>query len=211
MKIAVIGATGKQGNLIAQEAIKRGYDVTGIVRNKSKITNNSLKVLERNIFNISADDLKDFDVVIDAFRAPEGKENQHESSLKHLITLFENLPNTRLMVVGGAGSLYVDSEKTLQVMNSEGFPDAYKPTAKNMGKGFEVLKSSRINWTYFSPAANFDFEGKRTGSYALGEDNLFMNKSGESYISYADYSIAMVDEIENKDFIRKRFTAVSEK
>jgi len=211
MRIAVIGATGKQGNLVVQEALKKGYDVTAIVRDKAKITSGLVKVIEKDIFDITADDVKKFDVVVDAFRAPNGKEEQHETSMKSLIRVFEAVPDTRLVVVGGAGSLYVDTEKTVQVMDTEGFPDAFKPTASNMGKGFEALKKSGVNWTYFSPAADFDFSGIRTGSYTLGEDNLIVNKGGESYVSYADYAVALVDEIEKKDHIRKRFTAVSER
>lgn len=211
MRIAVIGATGKQGNLVVQEALKRGYDVTAIVRDKAKITSGLVKVIEKDIFDITAEDVKNFDVVVDAFRAPSGKEEQHETSMKSLIRVFEAVPDTRLLVVGGAGSLYVDPEKTMQVMNTEGFPEEFKPTASNMGKGFEALKKSGVNWTYFSPAADFDFSGIRTGSYTLGEDNLIVNKGGESYVSYADYAVALVDEIERKDHIRKRFTAVSER
>ena len=211
MKIAVIGATGKQGNLVVQESLKRGYEVTAIVRNKSKVKVDNVAVIERDIFDITADDIKGFDVVVDAFRTQPGEDEQQYTSLQSLIKVFEQCPNTRLIMVGGAGSLYVDPEKTIRVMDTKGFPELFKPTASNMAKGFEALKTSKVKWTYISPAADFDFEGKRTGHYTLGEDNLIVNAGGESYVSYADYAIALVDEIKNIAFVGKRFTVLSER
>ena len=96
-------------------------------------------------------------------------------------------------------------------MDTQGFPEPFKPTARNMAKGLEALRASKVNWTYLSPSADFDFGGKRIGRYTLGEENLLVNAGGESYISYADYAIALVDEMKNKAFVRKRFTVVSEK
>lgn len=211
MKIAVIGATGKQGGLIVQEALKRGHQVTAIVRNRSKVSSNLVSVIEKDIFKITADDVRGFDAVVDAFRASEGHEEDHITSLQHLIQVFESLPEVRLLIVGGAGSLYVDKDKKLQLVNSEGFPDLYKPTALNMAKAFDLLKKSSANWTYLSPSAEFDFTGTRTGSYILGDDNLTVNAKGESYVSYADYAIAMVDEIEKNAHGRKRFTVAAER
>lgn len=210
MKIGIIGATGKQGNLIMEEALSRGHEVTAIVRNKSKLNNKSVTILEKDLFDLKSKDLDNFDAVVDAFNAPAGKEELHIASLNHLIDIFKSLTDTRLLVVGGAGSLYVDPQKTLRLMDTKDFPEAYKPTSTKMGMAFHELKNSDISWTYLSPAADFRFDGVRTGKYTLGEDNIFMNKAGESYISYADYAIAMVDEIENKAHIGKRFTVVGE-
>lgn len=212
MKIAVIGATGKQGSLVVSEALKQGYEVTAIVRDKNKITDSKVKVLEKDLFNLGYEDIKDYEVIVDAFGAwtPETLE-LHQTSLKHLADILAGKPN-RLLVVGGAGSLYVDPEKTIRLMDTPEFPDMFKPLASNMGQAFDVLKvRNDVNWTYLSPSANFDAEGKRTGSYKLGQDNLIVNSAGESYISYADYAIALVDEIKNKAYVGKRFTAVSEK
>lgn len=113
--------------------------------------------------------------------------------------------------MGGAGSLFVDAEKTTSLMSTEGFPAAYYPTASNMGKGLKELEKSTINWTYLSPAAFFDAEGARTGAYQLGKDHVITNSQNESYISYADYAIALIDELENKNHVNERFAVVGEK
>jgi putative NADH-flavin reductase len=128
-----------------------------------------------------------------------------------LIDALKGAPSTKLIVVGGAGSLFVDEEKTLRVFDTPNFPEAYLATAKNMGKNLEELQNtSGIKWTYISPAGFFNPEGKRTGSYQTGKDNLMLNAKGESYISYADYAIAVIDEIENPQHVNERFTVVAE-
>jgi putative NADH-flavin reductase len=212
MKVAIIGASGKAGRLILQEAIDRGHDITAIVRNASRIADLGLSMLERDIMNISAEDVKQFDVVVNAFSAPPGSENLHVEAGKVLIEAFKGAPDTRLIVVGGAGSLFVDEEKTQRLYETNDFPEAYFPTAKNMANNLRDLeKTNSIKWTYISPAAFFDPQGLRTGKYKVGKDNLIFNSKGESYISYADYAIAVLDEIENQKHINQRFTVVSEK
>lgn len=211
MKIAVIGASGKAGSLIAQEALKRGHEVTAIVRNAQKVTDNRLKVVQKDIYDLKTEDLASYDVVVNAFKAAEGQEQQHVDSSKVLYDALKATPHTKLIVVGGAGSLYVDEAKTLRVMDTPDFPAAYLPTASNMGKDFEELQQAEgITWTYISPSAFFDPEGKRTGSYTVGKDQLLVNKKGESYISYEDYAIAVLDEIEQPKHVNERFTVVGE-
>lgn len=211
MKIGIIGASGKSGTFLTREALRQGYEVTAIVRDAKKVAGEGVAVIERDIMAITAADVKGLSAVIDAFRAPPGGEEQHVTSLAHLIGVFEQLPDVRLMVVGGAGSLYTDAGKKTLLMNSPGFPPAHLPTASRMGKAFEALKASKANWTYLSPAAFYDPDGKRTGAYALGGDVISVNKAGESYVSYADYAIAMIDEIKNRAYLRKRFSVVGEK
>ncbi|WP_101698485.1 NAD(P)-dependent oxidoreductase [Clostridium minihomine] len=210
MKIAVIGATGKQGGLLVQEALKRGHEVTAIVRNRSKVMFSVVAVLEKDIFRLSAEDLKGFDAVICAFRAAEGQEEEYVTATQHLISILKELLQVRLLIVGGAGSLYVDPEQKTQLYQTKDFPKEYLPTASNMAKSLQLLKQSDINWTYLSPSAEFDFEGLRTGRYTLGEEQLLVNSAGNSYITYADYAIAMMDEVEKPAHIRKRFTVVAE-
>ena len=210
MKIAVIAATGKAGSLIANEAYERGMDVTAIVRDKTKADTDKYAVMERDILDISADDVRNFDAVVDAFGAPPGKEIMHQTTLKHLSEVFEQVPAVRLIIVGGAASLYTDETETKQVI--EMIPEEWRPVPASMLIAFNELKKSKANWTFFSPAYFFDAEGPRTGRYKLGTDYLFNNRGGESYLSYADAAIAIVDEIEKKKFAGgKRFTAVSEK
>src|SRR3954470_1206360 len=120
-------------------------------------------------------------------------------------------PQTKLIVVGGAGSLFVDEAKTTRVLETPEFPKEYFATAYNQSKNLEDLQNtSGIQWTFISPSAFFDPQGKRTGGYKLGKDNILVNSKGESYISYADFAIAVLDEIESPQHINERFTVVSE-
>lgn len=211
MKIGIIGASGKAGKLIAREAIARGHEVTAIVRDAAKLGESELNAVEKDIFTVTSDDLASFDVVVNAFGAPHGQEQQHVEAGRVLIQALQGAPNTRLIVVGGAGSLYVDEAKTTQLIDTPEFPDAYKATASNQGQNLKDLQqSSGIQWTFISPAAFFNPEGKRTGAYQLGKDHLLLNAKGESYISYADYAIAVLDEIEHPQHLNTRFTVVSE-
>ena len=119
--------------------------------------------------------------------------------------------DTRLLVVGGAGSLYVNPEHTQTVVDVTPFPDAAMPVVNGHGKALEELrKFEDTRWTYVSPAGDFQAEGERTGKYILGGEELVLNSKGESVISYADYAIAMVDEIESGNHIKERISVVSE-
>ena len=209
MKIAVVCANGKEGKLIVKEAIERGLDVTAIVRGENH--SDTEKVIHKDLFDLTASDLENFDVVIDAFGAwtPETLP-QHSTSLKHLCDIISG-KETRLLIVGGAGSLYVNSEHTEQVMDGADFPDVFKPLAENMGKALEELRTRNDGkWTYISPAGDFQADGERTGKYILGGEELTLNAKGESIISYADYAIAMVDEAVNGNHVQQRISVVRE-
>lgn len=148
-------------------------------------------------------------MVIDAFGAwtPQALP-QHSTSLAHLCDILSGT-NTRLLVVGGAGSLYTNPEHTACLANSPDFPDAYKPLASAMAKALgELRKRSDVRWTYLSPAADFQADGPRTGGYILGGEELAVNGRGQSVISYADYAIAMVDEAVSGDHIQQRISVV---
>ena len=209
MKIAVICANGKEGKLIVKEAIERGIDVTAVVRGENQSV--AAKVIKKDLFDLTASDLEGFDVVIDAFGAwtPETLP-QHSTSLKHLCDIVSG-KNTRLLIDGGAGSLYVNPEHTAQVMDGADLPDIFKPLASNMGKALEELRTRNdVKWTYLSPAGDFQAEGARTGKYILGGEELILNSKGESVISYADYAIAMVDEAVSGKHIQQRISVVAE-
>ena len=209
MKLAVIGANGKAGKLIVKEAVNRGLDVTAVVRGDN--TPVAQEVLKKDLFDLTAADLKGFDVVIDAFGAwTEETLPQHSTSLKHLCDILSGT-DTRLIVVGGAGSLYVNPEHTVCVADSPDVPDVFKPLAAAMAKALGELRARRdVKWTYISPAGDFRADGARTGKYILGGEELTLNSKGESMISYADYAIAMVDEAVNGGNIQKRISVVSE-
>ena len=207
MKIAVVCANGKAGKLIVKEAVNRGLDVTAVVREENQSV--AEKSIRKNLFDLTADDLKGFDIVVDAFGAwTEDTLPLHSASLKHLCDVLTGT-DTRLLVVGGAGSLYVNPEHTLCVADGPEFPDVFKPLAAAMAKALGELRTrSDVKWTYISPAADFQAEGTRTGHYILGGEELTLNAKGESVISYADYAIAMVDEAVKGQHIRQRISVV---
>lgn len=207
MKMAVVCANGKAGKWIVKEAMARGLDVTAVVRGENRTE--AKRALVKDLYDLTAEDLKEFDVVVDAFGAwtPETLP-QHSASLKHLCDILSGT-DVRLLVVGGAGSLYVNPEHTAQVMDGPDFPDAFKPLASNMGAALsELRRRDDVKWTYLSPAADFQADGERTGKYLLGGEELTLNERGESVISYADYAIAMVDEAVSGNHIRQRISAV---
>ena len=205
MKIGVIAANGKEGRLIVKEALDRGMDVTAIVRSANKTE--AKKVMQKDIMDLTKDDLKDFDVVVDAFGVWDpAKMNLHSVTLNHLADILSGT-STRLLVVGGAGSLYTDKTHTMKLSETPDFPKEYLPVSNGMGKALEELrKRNDVKWTYISPAAVFDPEGKRTGSYTLAGEEFTASEKGESYISYADYAIAMVDEAEKGNHIGERIS-----
>lgn len=207
MKLAVVCANGKAGKLITEEAVKRGIDVTAIVRGENK--SSAPKAIIKDVLDIKAEDLKNFDVVVDAFGAwTEDTLPLHSASLKVLCDALSGM-NTRLVIVGGAGSLYINSEHTAQVMDGPDFPDAFKPLAAAQGKALDELRlRNDVNWTFISPACDFQADGEKTGKYILGGEELTLNEKGESIISYADYAVAVVDEITNGNHIQERISVV---
>ena len=209
MKIAVVCANGKAGKLIVKEAVDRGLDVTAIVRGENHTA--AKHVLKKDLFDLMAADLEEFDVVIGAFGTwAEETLPQHSTSLKHLCDVLSGT-STRLLVVGGAGSLYVNPEHTACVADGPNFPDMFKPLAAAMAKALGELRQRKdVQWTYISPAGDFQAEGDRTGKYILGGEELVLNSKGESVISYADYAIAMIDEATKGNHIQERISVVAE-
>ena len=207
MKIAVICANGKAGQLITKEALGRGIDVTAVVRDTNRSA--AEKTMIKDLFDLTAGDVAGFDVIVDAFGAwtPETL-FLHSSSLKHLCDILSG-SDARLLIVGGAGSLYVNPGHTACVSDSPDFPDAFKPLAAAMAKALNELRERNdVKWTYISPAADFRADGERTGKYILGGEELTLNDRGESVISYADYAVAMIDEAEKGNHIRQRISVV---
>ena len=209
MKIAVVCANGKAGQLIVKEAVDRGLDVTAFVRGENKSA--AQNVIVKDLFDLNSADLAGFDAVVDAFGAwtPETLP-QHSTSLAHLCDVLSGT-DTRLLVVGGAGSLYVNAEHTACVSDGADFPEVFKPLASAMAKALgELRQRNDVKWTYISPAGDFQADGERTGKYLLGGEELTLNSKGESVISYADYAIAMIDDVVNGDHIKQRIGVVKE-
>ena len=207
MKIAVVCANGKAGKLIVEEALRRGHVVTAIVRGENRSA--AEKVLVKNLFDLTAEDLAGFDVVINAFGAwtPETIP-QIAQSEKHLADVLEGT-TVRLMMVGGAGSLFTNAEHTQTLDMGPDFPEDWKPLSASHGTALADLRERKaLSWTYVSPAADFQAEGERTGKYLLAGEELTLNDRGESVISYADYAIAMVDEAEKGEHVGQRISVV---
>lgn len=209
MKIAVICANGRAGRLIVKEAVSRELEVTAVVREENQTV--AQQVLKKDLFDLAAADLTDFDVVIDAFGAwTEDTLFQHSTSLKHLCDILSE-SNVRLLVVGGAGSLYVNPEHTAVVSDGPDFPPQFLPLAKAQGKALSELRQRNdVKWTFISPAGDFRADGERTGKYILGGEELILNSKGESVISHSDYAIAMIDEAMSGDHVRQRISVVAE-
>ena len=206
-KIAVVCANGHAGQLIVKEAVDRGMDVTAIVRSENRSV--AQHVLVKDAFDLTAADLAGYDAVVDAFGAwtPETIPGI-PAAVKYLADLVAGT-DTRLLVVGGAGSLFVNPEHTITVDMGPDFPADWKPLSAAHGEGLADLRSrTDVKWTYISPAADFQAEGERTGSYILGGEELTLSADGVYEVSYADYAIAMVDEIESGDHICKRISVV---
>ena len=206
-KIAVVAANGKAGQLIVREAVERGNDVTAFVRSENRTV--AENVVVKDIMDLTPRDLVGFDAVVDAFGAwtPETLP-QHSTTLAHLCDILSGT-DTRLLVVGGAGSLYVNPEHTMTVSETPDFPEMFKPLASAMAEALSDLRErDDVRWTYISPAGDFQAEGERTGEYILAGEELTLNDRNESIISYADYAIAMVDEIESGDHIQQRISVV---
>jgi putative NADH-flavin reductase len=208
MKIAVVAAAGKAGRKIVKEAKARGFEVTAFVRHEAEIEGAD-KIIIRDIFDLTKDDLMGFDAVVDAYGAwTEEGLKAHSTTQKHLCDILSGT-DVRLLIVGGAGSLYVDPDHKMTVSDTPDFPESYKPVASAMGKALSELRErSDVKWTYVSPAGDFRPDEERTGNYILGGEELVLNERGESIIGYADYAVAMVDEIESGDHIQKRISVV---
>ena len=208
MKIAVAAANGKASKKIIAEALKRGHEVAAFGRHEQNDTGAS-HYIKKDIMDLTREDLKGFDALVDGFGAwtPETLPF-HTTTLLHLTDILSG-SDTRLLVVGGAGSLYVNPEHTMTLSQIPEFPAAFKPLAEAMGKALaELRKRNDVKWTYISPAADFQEDGERTGSYEIHGEEYAPNGKGESIISYADYAIAMVDEIEKGDHLGQRISVV---
>ena len=209
MTIAVVAANGRVAGKVITEALNRGFDVTAFGRKENNT--DAKQYVQKDLFDITSADLKGFDAVVDAFGAwTEDTLPQHSTSLKHLCDALSGT-DTRLLIVGGAGSLYVNPEHTACVADGPDFPDAFKPLAAAMAKALGELRERKdVKWTYISPAGDFQADGERSGKYILGGEELVLNSRNESIITYADYAIAMVDEIEKGNHIQQRISVVRE-
>ncbi|ALQ09860.1 NAD(P)-dependent oxidoreductase [Pseudoalteromonas fuliginea] len=207
MKVAVLGATGWIGSTIVQQATKRGLEVVSIVRDAAKITDNTTAV---RVFDLQSQDniasvLKGIDVLIASVggRAVGNHELVAQTAERLLTAL--NGTSTRLIWVGGAGSLEVAPGVTL--VSTPEFPADYKDEALAQGEALNVFKTttSSASWTFVSPAAVI-YPGESEGPYRIGGDQFFTNEAGESKVSVTDYAIALVDEAQKAAHLNQRIS-----
>jgi len=207
MRMAVIGANGREGRLVCAEAMRRGIAVTAIVRGLNGSP--ALDFFVKDLFDLTPHDLASFDVVVDAFGVWDEEDlPRHRTSLAHLCDILSGTP-TRLLVVGGAGSLYVDPDHTTRLMDLPEFPEENLPLATCMAQALDDLRAREdVQWTYLSPAASFVPGLRRSGGYLLGGEELMLNEAGESVVGYADFAIAVVDEAERAEHLHERISVV---
>jgi uncharacterized protein len=205
MNVLLYGATGKSGAEILKELLQRGHTVTAVVRNPQKLTPETRLTIVKGDLDSPAAEIAKLaqgkDAIISAYAPPVDDTDQLLPVVEKLIEAAGQ--KTRLVVVGGAGSLEVAPGVT--VIESGHLPKEWLPIAISHKKALDLLKKSGSNWTYFSPAAFFG-PGPRTGKFRLGKDQLIADEQGNSKISMADYAIALVDALEQSRHLRERFT-----
>ncbi|HEY9045492.1 MAG TPA: NAD(P)-dependent oxidoreductase [Ohtaekwangia sp.] len=215
MKIALIGASGFVGSHLLTEALNRGHQVTAIVRNPEKITVTHANLTVKKGDVLQAEEVANLvrgnDVVLSAYNSGWQNPNIYDDFLKGSQAIQEGVKKSgvkRLIVVGGAGSLEV--APGVQLVDTPQFPAEWKPGALAAREYLNIIrKEDTLDWTFFSPAIlmHHGITDGRTGKYRLGTDQPVFNEQGESRLSAEDLSVALLDEVENKKFIRKRFTA----
>lgn len=207
MNILVIGANGKAGHRIVEKALKAGHQVTGLVRREGAIE--GIPTIAKDALQLKKQELTQFDVVVNATSAFTPDTYHLPADLTLLLVKALANTNTRLIAIGGAGSLYVDEDHTIQLNDTPEFPKEFLARSKTHGKSDDILrKFSNVDWTMFTPPPILDAEGPESNDYVLGNENVILNKEGKPYISYATFAQILVDEINNHKFGRQRFTAV---
>jgi len=206
MNVVVYGATGNSGSEIVKELLRRGHKVTGVARNVDSLKSQpevTAKTDDLSNVDAIAAIVKGADAVVSAYQPPADNTDALVDVTKRQVEAVKKAGGPRLLVVGGAGLLEVAPGVTL--IQSGHLPEEYMPIAVSHERAAQVLKNSDINWTYLAPGAFF-VPGERTGKFRLGTKELVTDAKGESKISFADYAIALVDEIEKPKHERQLFS-----
>jgi uncharacterized protein len=204
LKIALYGATGMVGSRIVAEAARRGHQVTALVRQPERVAAGpNVEAVKADLLDAAqvAAAVRGHDVVASAYAPPMSQLGDLQTASRALVEGTRAAGLKRLVVVGGAGSLEVAPGK--QLVDTEGFPDAYKPIALAHRDALAYYRTvSDLDWTFFAPAALIA-PGERTGTFRTGANTLIADAKGESRISAEDYAVAFVDELEQGRFIRE--------
>jgi len=210
MKIVVFGVTGNIGRRVAAEAIQRGHTVAGVVRDPAKshpVDGVQLIAGDATDADSVAQAVRGADAVISAVSPRPGSTGSAPKladAARGLIAGLKEAGVKRLIVVGGAGSLEV--APGLALMDAPGFPEAYQGEAIEGRDSLNVYRGEGegLDWTFVSPAAEIG-PGERTGTYRTTIDQFITDEHGHSRISYEDYAVALLDELENPQHVGRRF------
>ncbi|MET0351513.1 MAG: NAD(P)-dependent oxidoreductase [Rhizobacter sp.] len=211
MKIALIGGTGFVGSAVLEELLQRGHQVVALARDPAKYTaRDGLTVAKADVLDAAqvADAVRGTDAVVSAYN-PGWKEPEiYNVFLLGTRAVFDGVKRggvKRLLVVGGAGSLFV--APGVQGVDTPHFPAEWKQGALAAREALNLIKAeTSLDWTFLSPAAILE-PGPRTGKFRLGADEMLMNGDAPAKISVTDLAVAIADEIEKPQHLQKRFTA----
>lgn len=213
MKIALIGATGFVGSKLLDEALRRGHQVTAIVRHPEKLPGSPALIPKAtDVYDPAqvAAAVADHDVVLSAFNPGWSEpdiQNLHVKGSRAIVEGVKSAGIRRLIVIGGAGSLFV--APGVQLVDTPQFPAEWKPGALGARQALDELRGEQaLDWTSVSPPALLE-PGERTGKYRLGGDELLMDGDHPARISVDDFAVAVLDEIERPQHSRRRFTVAN--
>lgn len=209
MDIALIGASGFIGSGLLTEALARGHRVTALVAHPEKLqARDGLSVVGTDVLDTArlAKRMAGHEAVISAFsgHAQQDVRGYYMRGIESIIAAVKQASVSRLLVVGGAGSLEV--EPGVQLVDTPSFPEQWKASALGARDALERLRGeAEVAWTMLSPAAQIK-QGARTGRFRLGGNQLLIDEAGNSHISLQDYAVAMIDELEQPAHSRRRFS-----
>lgn len=213
MKIAIIGATGMAGTALYKESISRGHEVTAIARNMDKavsLLGNDVKVLYKDVFELTKSDLEDFDVIVNAFATSPDKAYLHLDLAAKLVSFFRETNKPRLFFILGAASLLDENDK-LFLETLKTLPDvaSWISIPTEAYKTLNFLRSiENVNWVGVSPSADF-IAGEATVP-VVGKDHLLISSNGKSVVTSGTMAVAILNEIEKPQFINTRFTVANQ-
>lgn len=217
MNVVLLAATGRAGKAILNELVARGHNVVAVARNLDKLPQplpENVTAEQSHLDSVEqlSEIMQNADAVVSAF-GPSSQDPRYTTDVTYtdqllevtqrIIAAVQLVKAPRLIVVGGAGSLWFSPNVT--VLDSGYWPRSYIPIAQSHVKAFAALRNSHINWTYFSPPMLIQ-NGERTGKFRLGKDDIIKDENGKNHISFEDYAVALVDELENPQHEYERFT-----